>query len=211
MSACLYCYREITATRPKARPRTIRKLREYQDTHIAQPICCECACSIWNGKRDGDHKVVSTVIRGSISRAMYWLGTASWEKRTNKIKEAIKLGDDEVAHIHSKILSLLAEVAFLKNAGEVVHSHTESLKAKFRERSLESYEKRRREADAIISDPSLRKRIMERDGGRCVQCGRNDDLSIDHIIPVLMWGESEDHNLQTLCRPCNSAKGARLA
>jgi hypothetical protein len=54
-----------------------------------------------------------------------------------------------------------------------------------------------------------RARIYERDGYRCVKCGREKPLSIDHIVPLVRGGSRDDSNLQTLCVPCNVAKGAR--
>ena len=55
-----------------------------------------------------------------------------------------------------------------------------------------------------------RKRIMERDGNKCVNCGSTKNLSIDHIIPRSKGGSNEDKNLQTLCNICNSSKGNSL-
>jgi hypothetical protein len=55
-----------------------------------------------------------------------------------------------------------------------------------------------------------RERIYERDGHRCVLCGSTDDLTLDHIYPRALAGDDNDDNLRTLCRPCNSEKGARI-
>ncbi len=55
----------------------------------------------------------------------------------------------------------------------------------------------------------LRRRVYERDGRRCKQCGGVDDLTLDHIVPVSRFGMTSEDNLQTLCRRCNSAKGDR--
>lgn len=52
--------------------------------------------------------------------------------------------------------------------------------------------------------------IYERDGYRCVQCGAVEDLTIDHIYPKSLGGAHTADNLQTLCRSCNSRKGARV-
>lgn len=56
----------------------------------------------------------------------------------------------------------------------------------------------------------LSKLVFERDAYRCKHCGGHIDLSCDHIIPESKGGPTTFANLQTLCRPCNSAKGARL-
>lgn len=55
--------------------------------------------------------------------------------------------------------------------------------------------------------PAVKLKIFQRDGYRCVHCGTNNTLTIDHIQPVSKGGSNEDENLQTLCAPCNSRKG----
>lgn len=52
----------------------------------------------------------------------------------------------------------------------------------------------------------LRLQIFARDGHRCVQCGAQPPLELDHIMPVSRGGSSEPENLQSLCVPCNRAK-----
>ena len=56
----------------------------------------------------------------------------------------------------------------------------------------------------------LSRRVMERDAYRCVTCGTHIDLCCDHIIPESRGGETSFDNLQTMCRPCNSRKGAKM-
>ena len=70
-----------------------------------------------------------------------------------------------------------------------------------------SYEKRRAKASAHTSNRTIRKRIFTRDNHTCLVCGSKDDLTIDHIIPVVKCGSDRDENLQTLCLSCNSKKG----
>ena len=55
----------------------------------------------------------------------------------------------------------------------------------------------------------IRKTVFERDAYRCVFCNSHIDLSVDHIKPESKGGTLAFENLQTLCRPCNSSKGAR--
>jgi 5-methylcytosine-specific restriction endonuclease McrA len=67
----------------------------------------------------------------------------------------------------------------------------------------------------------LRRRVWERDGGRCVLCkvacrprkmdryDRSADLGeIDHIIPKSRGGRNTMANLRLLCKTCNRQKGA---
>jgi hypothetical protein len=56
----------------------------------------------------------------------------------------------------------------------------------------------------------LRERLFARDGHACVECGAADDLTLDHIHPWSLGGPTTDDNLRTLCRSCNSRKGARI-
>lgn len=56
----------------------------------------------------------------------------------------------------------------------------------------------------------IRRRVIERDGLRCVYC--DDDLTdqevhLDHVIPESRGGSTTYENLQVTCRRCNTAKG----
>lgn len=55
----------------------------------------------------------------------------------------------------------------------------------------------------------IRKRVYERDGYRCTECGSEDGLTLDHIIPWSLNGPDDVSNLRVLCGSCNSRKGAR--
>jgi hypothetical protein len=50
---------------------------------------------------------------------------------------------------------------------------------------------------------------MARDLNRCLACGSDYDLTIDHIVPISWGGQDVVSNMQTLCRGCNSRKGDR--
>lgn len=57
----------------------------------------------------------------------------------------------------------------------------------------------------------LRYQILDRDGRKCVACGRSPKihgvvLHIDHIIPKSKGGTYDPNNLQTLCTDCNLGK-----
>ena len=46
------------------------------------------------------------------------------------------------------------------------------------------------------------------DGNRCVQCGSDEDLQVDHVIPIRdRWDlRANVSNLVTLCQLCHKAK-----
>jgi hypothetical protein len=50
--------------------------------------------------------------------------------------------------------------------------------------------------------------VAVRDQGRCRQCGSNQDLHYDHVIPWSKCGANTVNNIQLLCGPCNRTKGA---
>lgn len=46
-------------------------------------------------------------------------------------------------------------------------------------------------------------------GNICLRCGTNENLSIDHVIPISKGGTNTVDNVQPLCRRCNSSKGIK--
>lgn len=55
----------------------------------------------------------------------------------------------------------------------------------------------------------VKRRVLA--AGLCAHCGSTDRLTVDHVRPVARGGSNDEANLQCLCRPCNSRKGARYA
>ena len=69
----------------------------------------------------------------------------------------------------------------------------------------------------IISDLKTRRitqevkdKVWNRDGGKCVECGSNENLEFDHIIPHSKGGANTYRNIQLLCEPCNRSKSAKI-
>lgn len=46
-------------------------------------------------------------------------------------------------------------------------------------------------------------------GNRCVACGKKRKLTVDHVLPIIMGGDSYLMNLQPLCGSCNKSKGPK--
>lgn len=57
---------------------------------------------------------------------------------------------------------------------------------------------------------ALKWEVFERDDFRCQICSVRRELTVDHIHPERLGGTLDIGNLQTLCRSCNSRKGARV-
>jgi len=52
----------------------------------------------------------------------------------------------------------------------------------------------------------VREKALERDGYRCVKCGRQAS-EVDHIVPIALGGSMFDlNNLQSLCSECHKWK-----
>lgn len=51
-----------------------------------------------------------------------------------------------------------------------------------------------------------RKNLFKRDGGKCVYCGSNENLTIDHVLPKSRGGRTTWDNVVTACNPCNNKK-----
>jgi tetratricopeptide (TPR) repeat protein len=55
-----------------------------------------------------------------------------------------------------------------------------------------------------------RHEVWRRDEGRCVECGSQENLEFDHIIPWSKGGSDTARNLQLLCQTCNRHKSASI-
>ena len=61
-------------------------------------------------------------------------------------------------------------------------------------------------------DPTMRRRVFDRDAGQCQYCGvlvAFNRAHIDHVHPWYHGGETELRNLVTSCRDCNMRKSTQ--
>lgn len=74
------------------------------------------------------------------------------------------------------------------------------------------YKERKKKIPAIRKEMAINYdkifvKIGRRDGFTCKQCdSAKNDLTIDHVMPVIKGGTNDLKNLQLLCRSCNIAK-----
>ncbi len=52
--------------------------------------------------------------------------------------------------------------------------------------------------------------VWRRDRAKCVECGSQERLEYDHIIPVAKGGSNTERNVQLLCEKCNRSKAANI-
>ena len=57
---------------------------------------------------------------------------------------------------------------------------------------------------------TIKDKVWNRDGGKCVKCGSQYHLEYDHIIPHSKGGANTYRNLQLLCEPCNRSKSNKI-
>lgn len=72
-------------------------------------------------------------------------------------------------------------------------------------KSNESNDGRRERISQEVMD-----QVWNRDGGRCVKCGSQENLEFDHIIPFSKGGANTYRNLQILCEKCNIEKSNKI-
>ena len=56
---------------------------------------------------------------------------------------------------------------------------------------------------------ALKRAVWQRDQGKCVQCGSEHALEMDHCVPFALGGETTFENLRLLCRACNAREAIR--
>ena len=74
----------------------------------------------------------------------------------------------------------------------------------FKKSISESAERNDERSRRITQD--VMDRVWRRDEGKCVECGSNENLEFDHIIPFSKGGANTYRNIQLLCEPCNRKK-----
>ena len=67
----------------------------------------------------------------------------------------------------------------------------------------------RRRAEGGITE-EVRQFILDSYSSKCVYCGEEGKMEIDHIIPVSKGGTNHIDNLAPACRSCNASKNDRL-
>lgn len=68
----------------------------------------------------------------------------------------------------------------------------------------------REQGETVTGYTRHREEVYERDNFRCVYCGSDENLCLDHLVPIIRGGDHEPSNLVTACKRHNSGKSGRL-
>lgn len=52
--------------------------------------------------------------------------------------------------------------------------------------------------------------VWKRDEGKCKNCGAEENLEFDHIVPVTKGGSNSENNIELLCKSCNLKKTNKI-
>lgn len=56
---------------------------------------------------------------------------------------------------------------------------------------------------------NIKNNLISLYGNQCMQCGKTNNLQVDHIYPLCKGGTNHESNLQLLCKTCNLRKGIK--
>ena len=69
---------------------------------------------------------------------------------------------------------------------------------------------RNRDGKRELIPQEVMDKVWNRDVGKCVNCGSQENLEFDHIIPFSKGGATTYRNMQLLCKKCNIDKSNKL-
>jgi hypothetical protein len=195
---CYICERLYPNSHAPCSERTTRKFLHSKEHQL---VCSQCAA-----EAQPDKVLVSKMLYEARSLELHFQDD-TYTKGADELIEKMESGS---RRLNKRIKKLLAEVKILAFEQSTLARGGRVLAEEYGKWLWNSYPERRKRADYAISAVGLRHMIFSRDGWACVRCKRKSDLSIDHIKPVAAGGDESPENLQTMCKKCNSSKGAKI-
>ncbi|MHA1851443.1 MAG: HNH endonuclease [Candidatus Thorarchaeota archaeon] len=149
---------------------------------------------------------------GGQERLIYRVTERYWNQskvlvteQTDTLKEAITgEGDRTVSRLRYTSDKTKAELDRIKDE----HSKHDRSTKEYLDR-IEKFQMAAAGLAPRIPDDA-KQQVFVRNGGKCVRCGRQEDLHFDRVIPVKEGGDDSLGNLQLLCKNCNPLKGRGL-
>jgi hypothetical protein len=191
----------------------LKKQQRARNLGIRFPVCTRCLSGLWNGHiapatppstiilRDAAKRMRSEVVRHG--KATGWTRALELISSLDGVAALLAKEEDSLKPLIEEVMARAGMVEEIKRCRDQAKQQIEKF-------SGVSYKLAREIASREIRNPILREQVLSRCSNRCVHCGTAENLSIDHIMAVVNGGGSEISNLQALCIPCNSAKGARM-
>lgn len=204
MPECSYCSSTSALVREKV---YVRNKKTIPDLKF--PICTKCFC---DAKTKGTFTLGTTtqnVTRNQMARIHEIIEAGQFDCHSKTITSFLDRAFDESERLTERIKQSLDLVELMHQRLLVVKKWHLDAQQLWGYALWSRYERRREEANGAISKPALRAMIFARDKFKCVNCPSTQSLSIDHIIAVKNGGTDDPQNLQTLCKKCNSSKGAK--
>lgn len=165
----------------------------------------ECVCALCHGR---PKKIRSSVGLSSIKAITNASDRILRGEIPNELDSLLDEARELKSALEDQIRAALSKLHSLNESRNLVASSLTSIEAAYASFLWETYPERRKRANYAISQSDLRLMVFSRDGYECKACGSKSKLSLDHIKPVVLGGSDDPQNLQTLCRSCNSRKGA---
>ena len=97
----------------------------------------------------------------------------------------------------------------IQNFDEYLQYHDQKNQSDINPNSIDSELKNDKQKSRYIPR-EVQDRVWRRDEGKCVDCGSNENLEFDHIIPHSKGGANTYRNIQLLCEKCNRSKSDNI-
>jgi hypothetical protein len=108
--------------------------------------------------------------------------------------------DDDQKVIEFTDLEDLAKERYLKHIP--INKILEALDKEDQKR----YNELKKEVGSRVIPKYVKMEVWRRDQGKCRECGSQENLEFDHIIPFSKGGNNTTRNIQLLCETCNRKK-----
>ena len=199
---CDLCTFAFTPHNPQVKKKqSIEKAKKVTGRNIER-LCLTCRTKV-NTYADLNIQSLICTADEAILKMQNDIFTEDFMGIYDLLKSAKAINDREI-----KIT--LNRLHFLSQTSNDILTKAAEIKNKGVEFLWKTYPERRKRANHCISQIWLRRMIFARDQYKCKICKTGKKLSVDHIKPIALGGTDDVENLQTLCKPCNSRKGATV-